>query len=135
MRSGKRKPGGAMVKLDALPCKVCVAGAAVLRETGRRMIRCGRFFEILHMARSTRGGSCRILSGNVAILACQLHVSPGQGKFCAVVIEPDFLPLYRSVARAAILTEPGVHVAGISGPAKVRHVTGSARCWSSCVFV
>lgn len=94
---------GAVIERRALPLNCRMADTAILRESGRQVIRVSRAVKVLQMAAlacSRRRGKRHPVE--VTLSARDRGVGSGQRKLAQVVIEPCVLPAGSCVASGAI---------------------------------
>lgn len=108
MFSGKRKARKRrVIELCPLPSDTGVAERAIARESRRHVIRIRSPREIRRVTTEAIRRRPLKFSAHMATGARQIHMRPGQYKFCqTIVIEPRVLPTIGHVAGAAIGGKP-----------------------------
>jgi len=104
-----------------------VADFALLRNSGRSVIRTRRPLKILQVARNTCRGGQVVVSICVALGAGHLCMRTGQGECRLGMVESCRLPGRSRVADLALLRDPTRHVIRICCPLEILEVARNAR--------
>ena len=139
MSTGQDESGPAVVENRPRPLDRCMTQGAILRETGRHMVRILRVVEIRQMAR--HAGRCETLKDVVlvAVGAGYRYMRPDQWELRGrVVVELRPFPLDRRVTERAILRESGRRMVRILCVVEIRQMarhTGRCETLEDVVFV
>ena len=120
------EPGGGVVESGAGPIGRGVAGSAVLREAGRRVVGTGGFLEIGQMTSHAFGRRPREHSVHVALGAWHADMRSGQRESAQAVIERGALPTGGGMATLATGGELAGLVIGIGRVIVVGQVASHA---------
>ena len=127
VRARERELGFVVIERPAFPCGSGVADIAVLGEPGGHMVRVLGAVVVLEVAALARLDQPGELTADVAGVARQIHVGPGQRELGrGTVIELRALPLGGVVALGAVLLESGAQVVRSGGLVEVGHVAAFA---------
>lgn len=128
MRAGERKPAPGVIESRTLPSGGGMAKGAIVRETGRDVVRVLRGVVLSQVAAFAQLGS-PTEDGGVAPGAAEREVSPSQRKRGLRMVEVHRGPGGRRVADGAAGGEPGRRMIRLSGRLEIFQMTGSAfRC-------
>ena len=92
VRTSERESRLRVIKLCGLPRRGVVTNLALLRESGRHVIRIRRSLKILQVARYACGRREVVISIRMALRALHFCVCAGQRECCFRVIERSWLP-------------------------------------------
>ena len=126
VRAGERESELVVVEVGSHPVDRRVADAAILRETGRGMVRIRRLVEIDKVTGNALRAQCGELAVAVTLAATGRGVRSGEREFRLAVIEFGSQPLRRVVAEATILGETGGGVVRILRFIEINKMTGNA---------
>jgi len=127
MGAGERKAGAVVIETGRNPrCRV-VAYLALLRESGRSVVRVIGVLEILQVAGHAQGAEIRKLTARVAGLALQRGVPTRERETTQRVVECGIGPGNRAVADGAIRGESAGDVVRVVCFLEVCHVAGRTR--------
>ena len=115
-----------MVKERIAPRSCAVASLTSGRETGLLVVRVRGSVVVLHVATRTGGAGQVVIAVDVALLARQSGVRPGQWEPSVVVIEAGISPRGGVVANLAGRRDPGLLVIRIGRAVVVLGMTGHA---------
>ena len=124
VRTSERESRLRVIKLCGLPGRGVVANLALLRETGRHVIRIRRSLKILKVARYACGRREVVVAIRVALRALHLCVCTGQRKRCLRMIKRCRLPGRGCVADLALLRHTRRDVIRIRGALEILQVAG-----------
>ena len=134
VRTGQRETGLRVIELRARPLRGRVAERAVLRESGRHVVRILGALEILQVAADALRRRPGVLPVDVALAQATLVCAPVSGNRVFEWSKVAPCPLHRRVAQRAVLREAGRHVIRIRGALEVLQVAADALyAWSRCI--
>jgi hypothetical protein len=123
---GERRLG--MIEGRRLPGGGGMANVALLRDTGRKMVRIRGCLIILQMATDAGSRGQAKISADVTLRALQVGMATGEREPDGIVIETRRLPGSGGMAVLASLRESQRNVVGIARLLIVRQMATDARC-------
>ncbi len=125
----------AVIESRTRPVGSLVAGRAVLREAGCRVVRIVRAVPVRQMARDACGRQSCVDVVFVAHIAGHRHMRPGQRKcsLSAVIENGPCPPRRHGMAQGTILGKSGRRVVGIVGAIPIRLMTGETGGRQACI--
>lgn len=123
-----------MVELRTQPLKRRMADGAVLRETGRDMIRISGFLKVGQMARIAILGRAQVFPADVTTAATRGNVRAGQRECSEVVVEGRGDPGRGRVTDGTRLRQAGRPVIGVGGAVVIVEMAGDATGVEAYIF-
>ncbi len=117
---------GSVIEGCGAPVRRVMADLALLRESGRGVVRVVCILKILQMATDTFGRAQVVIPVGVALRALHLQVRPGEREGSLRMIERSRLPGRCRVANIALLRDAGSDVVWIRRRLKILEMTGDA---------